>query len=129
MAIEIKPNTYVQPTECRIEVVQQICDALLNCTAFSNIEMDGYPHPTTWVYAEKHNNKGSGFSDSPDSYWKDRYIYTKMRTCEVQRAFDELINAGYYIFKTGGTYHVGRKPVWTSWKGAVRTTKFEYFID
>ena len=129
MEINIKPNTYVQPTECRMEVVQQICEALLDHNAFSCIEMDGYPHPTTWVYCDKNTHKGIGFSDGKDSYYKDRREYTKMRTCEVQKAFDELIAAGYYIFKTGQSYHVYHKPVFTDWRGAVRCTKFNHFID
>lgn len=132
--LNIVRNTYVQPTEIRIDVVQKICEALLNHHAFSNIEMDAYPGPTLFVYADKNTNKGLGFDSREDPFWKDRRVYFRMRTCEVQKAFEELINAGYYMFKTRGrygrySYHCGRKPEWTSWTGAVRCTRFDEFID
>lgn len=123
--IEIPKNEYVQPSEVREEVVQAICEAFIFGIA------DGTYHPfsgsnngsrpaTQFVY--KPTRKGLqpkwGFKSS--RYLDPTDISYKIRGVEMKQAFQELIKAGYYMFK-----------IWRygSWLGYVCHRNPFYFND
>lgn len=102
--INIPKNEYVQPTEVREEVVQAICEAFIKKGCDSTF----HPHNGSnrgcrdaTLYVAKPTRKGvqhvwrfqcSRYTDSTD-------ISYRIRGVEMKRAFEELIKAGYYMFR------------------------------
>lgn len=142
--IQIKKNEYVQPTEVREEVVQAICDAFVYGaenpthvhTTYHPFNSGAYRKSTKFVAKPTRNGVVNvfGFKDSYDCDKTD--IKYQFNGAEMKRAFEELINAGYYIFKVwyyDGTwmgykcYNKPYAPNW--WRGAVKVTSFDDFID
>lgn len=133
--ITIKQNTYTRPTECREEVVQAICDAFLNHCIHSTY----HPHkngrcryPTKYVVGRTHGSTTEFFGfDSTKEETHSHDVGYEIRGCEMRRAFKELINAGYYMFKvyTYGEwlgYEVYHKP---HMEGGIRVESFNEEID
>ena len=120
--VNIPANDYVQPTEVRQEVVQQICDIILE------------------KYIDTDNNVR--FTDeNPVLFIGKRYFsnikfedyYIRVRGCEMNAAFQALIQAGYYIYGYYNvtwqehTYQFSKKPVY---KGSSHHVQgFTSFID
>lgn len=102
--IDIPKNEYVQPTEVREEVVQAICEAFIK----KGIDRIFHPHngsnrgcrdatlyiakPTRAGLQHVWRFKSSREVDSTD-------ISYRIRGVEMKRAFEELIKAGYYMFR------------------------------
>lgn len=93
--ITIPQNTYVEPTEVRENVLECIIDALLKGQEFKSYSWNSV-FRTTYV------------SDNPNSYGRHTFENTyygtpknctRIRTCEVQKAFDMLIASGYFIYR------------------------------
>lgn len=128
--IKIENNPYVKPTECRENVVQYICDAFLNTS--TGLDCGAFHGADRYVLIRKSTGKAWRFDD--DLNYFDDSEYIEMRTCEIQQAFEELINAGYYMFKTPShrgryLYHLSRKPNFTIWRGAIPVQTFDDDID
>lgn len=130
MAITIKKNTYVQPTEIREDVVQGICEAFLAQTRRSGFHpfRDGSERPATLFITRK---KG----DIEYSYFSpiliDAEEGVQFHGVEMQKAFDVLRENGYYIwviyeYEYWKTYVVTNKPYLA---GAVQVSTFSDFID
>lgn len=112
--IQIKPNNYVQPTEVREEVVQAICEAFTSnyvrgrgCRSVYhpfNGSNRGCRNAHRYVVRHKEFRNGirykvdglyDNFSNSPTDYEE----YLTFNGAEMKRAFEELIKAGYYMFR------------------------------
>lgn len=96
--ITIPKNNYAQPTEVREEVVQAICEAFMSTYSgiYHPVRQSQYREATIYVVT----NKGTCpfFSSSNESYWTGAVCY-RIRGVEMKRAFEELIKAGYYMFR------------------------------
>lgn len=133
--IQIKKNNYTQPTEVREEVVQAICEA------FISSYVRGRKSPSVWsVYhpfrdgsreATRYVARGKEYVDgvhyTVDGMY-DRFCNSldnhdegmTFTGAEMKRAFKELINAGYYMFRI---YAYG------TWMGYVCSDKPFYPYD
>lgn len=130
--IQIRKNTYVQPTEVREEVVQAICEAFMSTYSgiYHPVRQSQYRKATIYVVT----NKGTCpfFSSSNESYWTGAVCY-RIRGVEMKRAFEELIKAGYYMFrvwKYGSWmgYLCNDKPFYDGMRAEI-VTSFEDRID
>ena len=135
MAIDIKKNEWVEPVEVRENVVQDICDAFLNRCAWSCFHpysQGAYRRATSMVVRHKNHKKAYGFHC--DAFINDEGVV--VRGCEMKAAFNELINAGYHIFRVHeyGSwmgYVVSEKPYidCDRWGCSVEVTEFTDEID
>lgn len=130
--IQIRKNTYVQPTEVREEVVQAICEAFMSTYSgiYHPVRQSQYREATIYVVT----NKGTFpfFSSSNESYWTGAVCY-RIRGVEMKRAFEELIKAGYYMFRVWeyGSwmgYLCNDKPFYDGMRAEI-VTSFEDRID
>lgn len=134
MNIQIKRNTFVEPTQSRQNIVQGICDVILrritlDSDNFYELTLTGsYPklfygeycgtHPRDWApYTIANNNSNSN------------YRYTRIRTCEMRLAFRHLQSAGYYIFDDDNylRYIISARPYFCQRKAVY--TEFRHHID
>lgn len=99
--INIPKNEYVQSSDVREEVVQAICEAFINKCTFHPHNGSNCSYRGATLYVAKPTRKGvqhvwsfkcSRFIDSTD-------ISYRIRSVEMKRAFEELIKAGYYMFR------------------------------
>lgn len=133
--IQIKKNDYVQPTEVREEVVQGICEAFLDPCAyhiFHPFSEGAYRGRSQYIIRHKGDKNFYGFHNLPFAGEEG----VKFNGAEMKRAFEELIKAGYYMFKvykygTWMGYICYNKPYAPDWwkEGAVRVESFDDFID
>lgn len=133
--IQIKKNDYVQPTEVREEVVQGICEAFLCRSGWSIFHpfSDGaYRGRSQYIIRHKRDKEFYGFYMRPF----DGEEGVKFNGAEMKRAFEELIKAGYYMFRvyqygTWMGYICHKKPYAPDCykDGAVNVTSFDDFID
>lgn len=115
--INIPKNNYAQPTEVREEVVQAICDAFLQGGSWSIY------HPVSCKPNRGGRNQTQhvvkpnrpGFR-SVFCFWHEQHspdptdtVYS-FNGAEMKRAFEELIKAGYYMFRI---YQYG---IWLGYK-------------
>ncbi len=130
--IQIRKNTYVQPTEVREEVVQAICEAFMSTYSgiYHPARQSQYRGATIYVVT----NKGTCpfFSSSNESYWTGAVCY-RIRGVEMKRAFEELMKAGYYMFRVWeyGSwmgYLCNDKPFYDGMRAEI-VTSFEDRID
>lgn len=128
--IQIERNDYVQPTRIREEVVQGICDAFLDNNVYSTFHpfSDGRGRRRTLILCRhKVDGKYYGFTDE----LFDSQEGIKFNGAEMKQAFEELIKAGYYMFrvyKYGSWmgYVCSKKPYY---QGGTPVTSFDDFID
>ena len=128
--VQIKRNEYVEPTQIRESVVQDICDAFLSkcCwNVFHPVSDGNYRRPTLHVLKSL-DNKAYGFDCSRST---GEVSDIRIRTCEMKEAFKLLQEAGYYMFKvfeygTWFGYRCYNKPYLEDGK---RVTTFDHFID
>lgn len=136
--IDIPQNDYIQPTEVREDVVQHLCDLIccrMNGSESGVYEMSikeriGMPMR---LYLFYDGCKVCGHGSTLDEWDRKRKNYEKVRTSEVQAAFEIIQNAGYYIFPfyctTDGyhTYYFSKRPSLNSRRA--ERQKFNLFID
>ncbi len=137
--IEIPKNEYKQPSEVREEVVQAICEAFLHggCdSTFHPFSGSNNGSRSATLYVAKPNRKGL----IPQWNFKcGRYIEPtdtsyKIRGVEMKRAFEELIKAGYYMFRVWSYgswlgYVCHRKPFYYDNRRAEKVETFSDRID
>lgn len=143
VTINIPQNDYVQPTEVRQEVVQEICNLLLEGQEIAVFE--NAPSRLSLATMEVTNGSYKVFlktkKDTKERrmshfYDHDDLNVVRVRGVEVQAAFDVLLNANYYIhgrYKENmwegnkHTYKCSKTPYINGNKCSV--TKFDLFID
>lgn len=134
MAINIKKNDYIQPLESREEVVQGICNAFLDGGAGSIFypKTDSlFRNRTIYLqYPKPRKNVTGYFSFCSGGEEDERYFYIRIRGCEMKQAFKELIDAGYFMFRTyiygWMGYRCDKRPIIQEGE---RVFSFEDFID
>lgn len=141
--INIKKNDWVQPTEVREEVVQAICDAFIygaeNPThvrhTYHPFNGGGYRGATSLVAKPTSKGLVNVFGFTSPSYSNDTDIKYRFNGAEMKRAFEELINAGYYMLRVY-LYYSGwmgyvcsKKPYSRIYPDAVQVTEFNDMID
>ena len=100
ITINIPKNDYVQPTEVREDVVQMICDYIIDGIKKGIWVEDTYTlhlyrkNETYQLYASMSNGKMMGF----DSQKRSALEQIRIRTSEMEAVFEVLQKAGYYIF-------------------------------
>ena len=129
--ITIPQNDYVQPTEVRESVVQDICDILLESFTDKNTSITIYPKSAE-LYVGKH--KGNEYKDIiTRSTLNKGFDYIRIRSCEMDEAYKAYQDAGYHIYlerdkKTrASTYRFSKKPVLDAIKS--KNLEFDVFID
>ncbi len=119
--VNIPTNDYVQPTEIRQDVIQQICDIILE----KYIDTDNKVRFT--------DEKAALFIGARTISRWNLEGFTRIRGCEMNAAFQALIQAGYYIYGTYNvthrehTYNFSKKPVYNGYTH--HTQGFSAFID
>ena len=122
--VNIPKNDYVQPTEVREDVVQLVCNAIVNMAEReSKLDISENKmgvcvnQKAKWLYGIPTN--------TPDAI--------NVRVCEMKAAFDIIQDAGYYIYPSylvcPAEYHFvfSKKPYFEN-RRAERVT-FNLFID
>ena len=129
MEIKIKRNDYVQPTEVREEVVQSICDILLDYVEKS-LSLTVYVNTAVLYLA---TSKFDGAKVINHSTLNTATDYIRIHSCEMDAAFKAFQDAGYFIYlerdkktKTS-TYRFSKKPV--LWGVPAKNLEFDVFID
>lgn len=127
--INIPRNTYVQPTSVREEVVQGICEAFLR-SEYSSFHpfSDGVYRQKT-IYIARHKGRKT-YRRFRSEFFNDEEG-VRFTGAEMKRAFEELIKAGYYMYRiyefgTWEGYVCDKKPFR---EGGTRVTSFDDFID
>ena len=121
ITINIPKNDYVQPTEPRAEVVQTICDRLLNHYMAKEVR---------WDRDEIYIHKG----ESDLSSWKYNAGVEgiRIRGVEMDLAFKALVKAGYYIhcgsWTNGMPYYIPSKKPFLRERYEL-VSSFNEFID
>lgn len=129
MNIRIKKNDYVQPTEVREEIVQGICDIMLDYMDKS-LPMTVFVKDNAMYLATM---KNGGYKAIAHQTSNASCEYTRIHSCEMDAAFKSFQDAGYHIYadrdkKTKNvTYRFSKKPV--LWGVASKTIEFDMFID
>ena len=93
--ISIPKNDYNPNKEIRPEVVQGICEAFLSSNVWNTFHpiRDGrYRGRTRYIMRHKGDKKFYGFNSNTDID-----VCVKFNSCELKKAVDILIRAGYYI--------------------------------
>lgn len=135
MSIKIIANDYVQPTEVRENVVQTLCNVILEDYLDKNMSIAIYPkHAELYVGTFKGNrcDTTTPFLITRSTLNKN-YTYTRIHSCEMEEAFKVIQDAGYHIYlerdkKTKSShYRFSKKPVLD---GVVaKNLEFDVFID
>ena len=129
MNIIIKKNDYVQPTEVRESMVQDICDIMLDYIDKS-LPMTVFAKDNAMYLATM---KSGGYKTIAHQKSNAKYDYERIHSCEMDAAFKALQDAGYFIYadrdkKTRNTtYRFSKKPV--LWGVPSKTIEFDMFID
>jgi hypothetical protein len=129
MNIRIKKNDYVQPTEVRESVVQDICDIMLDYTDKS-LSMTVFAKDNAMYLATM---KSGSYKTIAHQTSNVTYDYERIHSCEMDAAFKAFQDAGYHIYadkdkKTRNTtYRFSKKPV--MWGIQSKTVEFDMFID
>ena len=129
MNIKIKKNDYVQPTEIRENIVQGICDVLLEYVDRS-LPLTVYVKSAVLFIGTR---KSDGTKVISHSQLNTDTDYIRINSCEMNASFQALQDAGYFIYlerdkktKTS-TYRFSKKPV--LWGVPAKTIEFDMFID
>ncbi len=142
ISVNIPTNDYVQPTEVRQHIVQDICDHIIywmnNSTekGFYSLSIHDFRDRSAMLYIIydcEAREKTSGFHT--DGKIDDRrYPFNeKVRTCEMKAVFNVMQKAGYHIFASHNitdnvhTYVFSKAPVLNGYKA--KKIDFTMFID
>jgi len=105
--VNIPKNDYVQPTEVREKVVQDICNHIIYwmnnfCDKdFYSLRIKDYYEKSASlyiVYRNNEHNETTGFSGTSGPGKDTEKSYVKVRTCEMKAVFKAMQKAGYHIF-------------------------------
>jgi hypothetical protein len=124
--INIPKNDYVTPKEVREHVLQLICNAFLQGDGDRRI-FKGFCGSSTDSVITPYVND-TGFVRKSATIEKP---YEVIRGCELSRAFDELIDAGYYMYRRidpetrADSFAAGKKPFMIGWERVSRGTKYK----
>jgi len=133
ITLNIPRNDYQQPTEVRQEVVQALCNYMLDndgwCRVFHPKHDGCYRSPNVWLRRKEGTQRW--YMCRYDSAHEQGYENTRIHGTEVQAAFKALISAGYHIFKvyeyrTWPGYQLSKKP---ELDGGTEVDGFTEFID
>jgi len=135
MNIKIIANDYVQPTEVRENVVQTLCNVILEDYVDKNTSIAIYPkHAELYIGTFKGN---SCDTTAPFlitcSTLNTHYDYTRIHSCEMEEAFKVIQDAGYHIYLErdkmvrDSHYRFSKKPVFEGIKSKI--LEFDVFID
>lgn len=140
--VNIPKNDYVQPTEVREKVVQDICNHIIywmknSCEeGFYQLDIKDFYYKNAMlylIYCSSEKTEVSGFQGGGKI---DEAIYpfhVKIRTCEMQAVFKVMQKAGYHIFGSHNitsnvhTYVFTTKPVLDG--RVAKKIDFSLFID
>lgn len=131
MNIQIKRNSFVEPTLARDRVVQDVCDVIVSTLSEDN--------DTCIILAKKNPKLFLGTLKEEHPAVKKKilnttglhtlYNFVKVRSCEMRMAFRLIQDAGYHIFfrKKENEYVVTMK----SYDGTklIEHMEFEHHID
>ena len=139
MNIKIKENDYVQPTEVRENVVQTLCNIILEdyLDRVSSSITIYVKSAELYIGTHKRYELDKGDVVSPfvitRSTLNQNYSYIRVHSCEMDEAFKVIQDAGYHIYlerdkKTKSShYRFSKKPVLD---GVVaKNLEFDVFID
>lgn len=128
MGIKIKKNDYVQPNFSRQDIVQDICDIIVNRYVNDNNGISFYISKirTPELYIVPKRNKTDAYFSRFKEDSNDR-----VRTCEMEEAFNILQDNGYFIFGENRTdeivYFFSKKPYFKN--QYAKREHFKVFID
>ncbi len=140
--VNIPKNDYVQPTEVREKVVQDICNHIIywmknSCEeGFYQLRIkDFYDNsPSLYlIYESSEMSKTIGFQTEGKIDERRYPFYIKIRTCEMKAVFKAIQKAGYHIFGSHcitdnvHTYVFTTKPVLNG--RVAKKIDFSLFID
>jgi len=140
--VNIPKNDYVQPTEVRAKVVQDICNHIIHWMGnscehgFYRLRIKDFNDNSAslyLVYESSEMTKTSGFHTEGKIDERRHPFHVKIRTCEMQAVFKVMQKAGYHIFGSHNitdnvhTYVFTTKPVLNGRKA--EKMKFWMFID
>ena len=134
MNIQIKRNTFVEPTQPRQRIVQGICNVIMykitnNSDGFCELYVKGeFPKLFYGDYTGNYPRDWSPYRITGEI--SDRsYTYTRIRSCEMRLAFRHLQSAGYYIFDDANQlrYIISARPYYCQRKAEY--TEFCHHID
>ena len=130
ITINIPTNTYVQPTEPREEVVQAVCNILLeeylDHRALRICDNDG-------LYLSVLKKSGRVLNLTNDEKDTDAIARKRVFGCEMKCAFDALQKAKYVIYPSYNVtesityYYISVKPYHDNMKG--EHAEFNAYID
>ena len=140
--VNIPKNDYVQPTEVREKVVQDICNHIIywmkngceeGCYQLGIRDFYYRNAMLYLIYRSSEKTETSGFQCN-EKIDKARYpFHVKVRTCEMKAVFKVMQKAGYHIFGSHNitsnvhTYVFTTKPRLNGWKA--EKIDFGMFID
>lgn len=119
--VNIPTNDYVQPTEIRPNVVQRICNVILENYLDTSREVR-FTDENPALFIGKSTIGNSEFEG-----------FTRIRGCEMNAAFQALIQAGYYVYgfynitRQAYIYNFSKKPVYRG--STYHVQNFAPFID
>lgn len=127
MTINIPQNTYQSPTTINPEMVELICKVFIRgdeykATSCNHWAADYCVDTSSKVYPRFYNGYTSGINEG--------HIEKRFNGAEMRAAFQALIQAGYYMFKTydgGVVYKCKRVPYDND--GWERVNSFDTQID
>ena len=130
ITINIPNNPYVQPTEIREEVVQMVCNVLLE-KYLDNIPFKIYDNDG--VYLSILKKSGRVLNLTHDEKDTDAISRKRVFGCEMKCVFDVLQKADYFIYPSYNVtervtcYFISTKPYHDNMKG--EHAEFNTFID
>ena len=129
MNIRIKRNDYVQPTEVREKVVQDICDVMLEYTD-KLLTLTVFAKDNALYLRTTEDGLCKTITHATSN---SNYCCVRIHGTEMEAAFKAFQDAGYFIYpekdkKTRNTtYRFSKKPV--LWGILSKTVEFDMFID
>lgn len=139
--VNIPKNDYVQPTEVRAKVVQDVCNHIIYCMnncspKVYNLRIKDYSwrNATLYIfYRGTIHPEVRGLTGTSDHDNDSPEKYVKVRTCEMKAVFKVMQKAGYHIFASHNitnnvhTYVFTTKPVLDGREA--KEIDFRLFID
>lgn len=135
MNIKIIANDYVQPTEVRENIVQTLCNVILEDYLDKNTSIAIYPKHAELYIGTFNGNRCD--TTTPflitRSTLNTHYDYTRIHSCEMEEAFKVIQDAGYHIYlerdkkARDSHYRFSKKPVLDGVKSKI--LEFDVFID
>lgn len=142
ISVNIPKNDYVQPTEVREKVVQDICNHIIywmknSCEeGFYRLGIKDFNDKNAMlylIYRSSNKTETSGFHVNGKIDKAMFPFHVKVRTCEMQAVFKVMQKAGYHIFGSHNitdnvhTYVFTSKPVLDG--RDAKKIDFRLFID